>query len=175
MTTFDYQQVRKFADGLNAELDQCENGEGIQCFSLDSTLIFCADRCYEFSKELRQWGRGVFSGQVAFDPDAEQLWKAELLRLYTRAAALLATAKQAEDMCFVLDGQQKLGAALFRLAQFIHPWVTPKLAVAPSARQVLGDDFVDEVKRQIASLPSLPADWMPVEARQAKRFKKLKA
>lgn len=174
MTTFDFNQVREFADGINARLDECENGEGMQCYSLDATMTFCAERCCEFAVELRKWGRGVFSGKVAFDEVAEQLWKAELLRLYRRGLSLFEQGRQAEDVCFVLEGQSKLAVSLFTLHKLLSPWVTPKLAVGPSPRQgYLGDRFFNEAKEQLSTLPPLPSEWKPVDPSQMVRLRKL--
>ena len=167
MTTFDFNQVRAFADRLNAQLDQCQNGEGIACISIDATLKFCADRCCQFLQELRKWGRGVFSGQVAFDAAAEQLWKAELARLISRASDLLALGKQAEEMCYVLDGQNNLAAALLRMKQLLDTWVTPKLSISPSARNRPTVEFINEAREEISKLEPLPSNWAPIDARQA--------
>src|SRR5271155_4172990 len=127
MTTFEFTQVKEIADDLNAKLDQCENGEGNQCYTIDTTLNYCADRCCEFADAVRKWGREVFAGHVVFDSEAEQQWKTELLRLYNRAVKLVALGTQAETECFVLGGKQKLQAALWNLNQLIAGWITPKL------------------------------------------------
>ncbi|HEX4793707.1 MAG TPA: hypothetical protein VH370_07950 [Humisphaera sp.] len=174
MTTFDFNQVRDFAAGVNAELDQCENGEGAQCRTIDATLSYCAERCGKFIEEVRKWGRDVFAGRVAFDPAAEQLWKAELSQLYLRAINLLTLGNQAEQSCFVLDGKRKLESSLWNVHQLLDGWVTPKLSVGPSARQKVV--FTDADRRRIESLPSLPADWTPDDPHQAaqlRRFKEL--
>lgn len=38
MTTFDLADVRRFTADLDARLDQCDNGEGMECTNFDGTL-----------------------------------------------------------------------------------------------------------------------------------------
>jgi len=173
MTTFDVNQVKDFADTLNAELDQCENGEGLQCHTIDSSLSYCAERCCRFTDAVRRWGRDVFAGKIAFDAAVEQLWKAELSQLYNRALKLHAIGTQFEAECFVFDGKRKLEASLWNLHQLVAGgWVTPKLSVGPSARQQLAFDAVD--RQVLESLPPLPADWIPSDPGQAAQLRRVR-
>jgi hypothetical protein len=157
MTTFDSQQVRNLAADLNAQLDRCDNREGIECYKVDVALDEYAQCCCRFAEALRQWGRDVFAGRVAFDPNAEQLWKAELLQLCSRAMTMLSLGRQAESICFELEGQTKLKAALWSLSRLHAGWVTPALAVGPSARtDPFSDDALGNFARErIASLVPL--------------------
>jgi hypothetical protein len=177
MTTFDVAEVRDFAADLGARMDRCDNGEGMQCANLDGALRHYALLCHEFSENVRRWGREVFAGRVAFDPEVEPVWRTEAVRLYARAMALCAAGQQAgtEGMCYVLDGQAALGAALWELYPLAYRWVTPELAVGPSARQGLPLEpaAAEEVRRRIASLPPLPADWQPDNERLQKWLRKL--
>ncbi len=169
MTTFDFNQVREFAANVNAKLDECENGEGLQCGLIDATLSCCAQQCCKFADGLRQWARDVFSGRVAYDTAAEHLWRAELDKLYDRAVNLLGVSVQAEASCYVLEGQRDLQSSLWNLSQLRTAWVSPKLSVGPSARQAFPADpaSLNAFREKIASLPPLPPDWKPHDPRQA--------
>jgi hypothetical protein len=177
MTTFDLAEVRSFATDLEARMNRCDNGEGLECSNLDDTLRHYATLCCEFREHVRQWGRAVFAGRAAFDPKVEEIWLDEGVRLYSRAVDMLSYGEQAEDgPCFVLDGNAALRSALLGLYQLLKGWVTPKLAVGPSARRglVLSPDTAAEVRRRIDALPPLSATWQPANARQQRQFKKLR-
>ena len=74
MTTFDLAEVRNFTADLDARMNQCDNGEGMQCANLDGTLHYYAVLCCSFCVQVRHWGRAIFYGQAAFDPEVEKLW-----------------------------------------------------------------------------------------------------
>lgn len=176
MTAFDLAEVRSFAADLDARMNRCDNGEGMECASLDDALRHYAALCCEFRESVRQWGRAVFAGRVAFDPEVERVWLDEGVRLYSRAVETLAYGQQAEGPCYTLDGQAVLQSALWDMYQLIRKWVTPKLAVGPSARQGLPliPAVSEEVRRRIDALPPLPADWQPSDPRQQSQLKRLR-
>jgi len=176
LTTFDLAEVRGFAADLDVRMDRCDNGEGLACANLDGTLRHYAEVCCEFCQQARQWGRAIFVGQVAFDPEVERIWLDKGILLYRRAAELWACGQQKAGDCFVLEGGAALGSALWRLERLLAGWVTPKLAAAPLARQgvALTPAAAEEVRKRIHALPPLPADWQPIDPRQQARFKKLR-
>src|SRR2546423_11250661 len=134
--TFDLGDVRRFTADLDARMDRCDNGEGMECANLDGTLRHYAVLCCEFCEHCRQWGRAIFAGQSAFDPEVERLWIDEGVRLYGRAQELWTYGQQmAQEKCFVLESGAVLGSALRWLEHLLFAWVTPKLAVAPLARR----------------------------------------
>jgi hypothetical protein len=175
MTTFDLAEVRRFAADLDARMERCDNGEGMECANLDDTLRHYAHLCCEFCDQVRQWGRAVFAGQVAFDPAVEQIWLDEGVRLHHRAIELWAYGREKEGVCFVLEGGAALGSALRYLEQLLFHWVTPKRAVAPLSRQGLASTPAakEEIRKRIEALPPLPADWQPADPRQRVRFRQL--
>lgn len=172
MTTFDLAEVRNFAADLDARMERCDNGEGMECSNLDDTLRHHATLCCELLEGVRRWGRSVFSGRVAFDPEVERVWLEEGGRLYRRAYQMWAEGQKAEVPCGVLDGQTILHSALWNLSQLLSNWETPKLAVGPSARQglPLAPSAAEEARRRIASLPALPANWQPTDPRLKRQF-----
>lgn len=175
MMTFDLAEVRGFAADLDARMYRCDNGEGLECASLNDALRHYATLCCEFRENVREWGRTVFAGRATFDPEVERVWQDEGMRLYYRAVELLAYGRMAEVPCYTLDGQAILQSALWDLNQLLSKWVTPKLAVGPSARQglVLPPAVLEEVRLRIEALPPLPANWQPSDPRQQKQFKRL--
>jgi hypothetical protein len=176
MTTFDLAEVRGFAADLEARMDKCDNGEGLYCANLDGTLKQYAILCCEFCDHCRKWGRAIFRGQVAFDPEVERLWLDEGIQLYRRASGIWMYGQALEGECFVLEAGAALGSALWHLGTLIDGWVTPKLAAAPLARQgvVTISTGGNEVQKRINSLPPLPADWQPIDPHQRTRLKKLR-
>lgn len=174
--TFELADVRDFAADLNARMDRCDNGEGMECSSLDATLRHYAALCCEYLDKVRQWGREVFAGRVAFDTEVERVWRDEGNQLYGRATEILLYGQTAEVECFTLDGQDALQSALWELYHLLDGWVTPKLAIGPSARQglALDPEAAEEALRRLESLPPLPNGWQPDDARQRWRYRKLR-
>lgn len=171
MITCDYDQVKEKVDSLESKLDACEDGEAQYCYNLDNTLACSADHCFKLVEDIRQWSNDVFSGRVIFDPAAEKLWKASLENFYQRGTRLLSNGYAASDEhgCDALNGANKLRIALFEMQQLMHPWITPTLAVGPSARQAYPPDpaRLEEGRKKLASLSPLPSDWKPYNKQQA--------
>jgi hypothetical protein len=126
MTTFDLAEVRNFTANLRAQMDRCDNGEGMMCAILDAALKHYAKECCTFWDAVRRWGREVFAGRVSFDPNVEQLWLAEGYQLYNRAKGMATHGQRAELPCYSLDGQALLRSALWDLYRLLTGWVTPK-------------------------------------------------
>ena len=175
MTTFDLADVRRFTADLDARMDQCDNGEGMECANLDGTLRQYAVLCCEFCERVRQWGRAIFYGQASFDPEVEKLWLDEGIELYRRASDLWAYGQEMQGECFVLQNGAALGSALWRLERLLSAWVTPKPAIAPLARHgvALTPATKEEVQKRVDALPPLPANWQPTDPRRRTLFKKL--
>lgn len=175
MTTFDLADVRRFTAELDARMSQCDNGEGMECANIDGTLRHYAELCCEFCQRVRQWGRAIFYGQAAFDPEVEKLWLDEGVELHRRASGLWSHGQELQGECFVLENGAALGSALWRLERLLSSWVTPQPAVAPLARHglALAEDAEGEARKRVAALPSLPADWQPMDPRRRLLFNKL--
>jgi hypothetical protein len=175
MVTAELQELHRFTAELIAKLDACDNGEGMECATLDQSLHSYADTCCRFYERLRRWGGDVFSGAVPFDSEVELSWITEAHKLYSRAFAMCSLSQKAEGPCYTLEGQRALQAVLWQLHRLLTGWVTPKLSVGPSARNPLSKSGVDlaEVARRVAALPPLPADWEPEEPTQKAIFRKM--
>ena len=132
MTTFDLADVRRFTADLDARMDQCDDGEGMECANLDGTLWHYAALCCEFCERVRQWGRAIFYGQAAFDPEVEKLWLDEGMELFRRASGLWAYGQEMKGECFVLQNGAALGSSLWRLERLLSAWVTPKRTSRPA-------------------------------------------
>lgn len=175
MMAFDLADVRRFADDFDARMNRCDNDEGMECANLDGVLRQYAVLCCEFHERVSQWGRAIFYGQAAFDPEVEKLWLEQGTALYRRASGLWAYGREMQGECFVLQNGAALGSALWRLERLLSDWVTPKLAIAPLARHgvALTPGGKEEVQERVDALPPLPGDWQPTESRRRTLFKKL--
>ena len=89
MTRFDLAGVHEFTVGIGTRMDQCDDGEGAECATLDNALRRYAKLCCEFIEGVRGWGDAVFSGRAKFDPEVERVWRDEGQRLQARAMELL--------------------------------------------------------------------------------------
>ena len=177
MTSFDLAEVRKFTANLTLRMKQCENGEGIECATLEDSLRHHARLCCELRDRIRDWGRSVFTGKVAFDPEVQRVWLDEGFELYYRAKESLIYGEIAEVPCYVLEGKSILQSALWELGLLLENWVSPSLSVSPSARQGLAvnPEVLQEARTRVSNLPLLPPDWRPSDARQQGQLRRLKS
>jgi hypothetical protein len=169
MKTFDYEQVRAVLSPLKAKLQDCAHGEGNRCETLDNHLDCCARICTEVYTAVVAWAQDVFAGRVAFDPEAETLWRAEVTQIYAQAKRAWRAGKRAEVPCWDLPGQSRLEAVLWHLNDLLDGWVTPKLAASPSARVTVRPDDAESatVRRQLAELPPPDGKRYRILARRA--------
>lgn len=175
MQTFDLAEVHSFAAGLDARIQQCDDGEGRECANIDDSLRNYAVLCHEFCERVRQWGRAIFSGEAASDPEVERFWFDQGVSLYRRATALWEYGQKSQGECFVLEGGAMLGSALWRLGLLLNGWVTPKKAVAPLARlgTARNPQEAIEIQKRIGALAPLPTDWQPSDPLQQARLRKM--
>lgn len=175
MTTFDAQQVDEYASAVNAELDRCDHGEGSECATLEAFLSKYAGACCEFVTRIQAWADDVFAGRVAYNEQAEQSWRLELTKLRNRARSLADYAHQAEVKCHSLDEEKRLDISIHVMDWFLDHWVTPKLAVGPSARRKLRPEVIEAARQRVASLKPLPSDWRPYNEGQRKMYDMLRS
>jgi hypothetical protein len=147
----------------------------MECASLDDTMRYYAGLCHELREKVRQWGREVFAGRVAFDPEVEKVWLDEIFRIYGTSVEAMAYGRAAEEECFILEGAQALRAALWDLECLLQNWRSPTLSVSPSARLglPLQPTAALAARRRIESLPPLPANWQPIDSGQNSKYLKL--
>lgn len=176
MQTFDLAEVRAFTTNLDARMDECDNGEGMECANIDGTLRNYAVLCWEFCEKVREWGLAVFHAQASYDPEVDKLWYTEGISLFRRASDLWAWGQEMEGDCFVLENGAALGSTLWQLERLLTWWVAPKPAAAPLARHgiALSPEAKEAMQQRIDELPLLPADWQPSDPRQRSRYKKLR-
>jgi hypothetical protein len=173
MTRFDLAEVRDFTAGIGTRIDRCLAGAGTECAPMDAALRHFADLCREFCDQVRRWGDAVFSGRVEFDPEVERILKEEGWRLHSRVTEARDRAETNGMRHDSLSGQNALQAAFSELDRLLNRWVTPKLAVGPSATRwkYPHQAATEEEIRQVAALPPLPADWEPIDPDQRERFR----
>lgn len=173
--TFDLAEVRRFTDEIDVRLDQCDNGEGMECTNLDGTLQQYAILCRDFTEQVREWRRAIFYGQAAFDPEVENLWLSQGFELLRRASELWDHGQDRADDCFVLENGAPLGATLWKLERLLRSWTVPERAVSPAARHgiTMPPEQLSEAHDRLAALPALPANWLPADPRLQKLYRKL--
>ncbi len=144
MITFDLAEVSNFTADIDARMDR----------TLDGTLRHYAELCHEFRDGIRRWGRAVFSGRVEFNPDVERVWLKDGRRLYSRAKDIYASGLKSTGPRESLENLAALETALGDLDRLLTGWVTPRLAVGPSARRRLKPDqaATEEELQRVASL-----------------------
>lgn len=176
MTRYDLSEFRAFAADLKHRMDDCDNGEGMECSSLDGSLLHYAEWCDEFREHVCEWGMGIFAGRVSFDPEVERILREEGHQLFGRASEWLSSGKEGEGECFTLEAITVLEPAVMKLGQLLRGWITPQLSVSPSARNAdsLTPEMIAEAQAKVSSLPPLPENWQPTDERQRQRYKKLR-
>ena len=173
--TLDLPAVRRFSDGLNERLRQCDNGEGTVCSNLEESISYYVALCDELRGYVNEWARAVFTGRVAFDPEVEALLKKAAQALLGRAKQVAARGRATEGECFEL---QNLDALHYRIADFdylLENWVSPRLSAGPAPRVKLPDAAEQQIIERLEKLPALPSNWRPTNPEQLTFFQKKKA
>lgn len=154
--SFDVEDVCKLTTEMTLRLDACDNGVATECAGLDQSLWQYARACCDFVAHVRKWAQDVFSGKVAFDPQVEGEWLDGGRRLYHRALTMWERTAKAGVPSYALPEHRAFDASLRQLQRILTAWVSPKLSVAPSARNPLPPEIVAEAQRHVAQLPLLP-------------------
>jgi len=141
----DLAAVRRFTDELDENIRRCDNGEGTVCSNLEQTIGHYAGLCNSLRGYIDQWARAIFSGQIAFDQDIEDLFKKEAKHLLHRAKQIAMIGRKMQEQCFALEGLHPLNDAVLDLDYLLENWVRPRRAVSPAPRgqeQVAGTVFL---------------------------------
>lgn len=174
MMTYDVDGIQQFTANLSAKIAGCENGEGMECATLDAALSRHADICCEFVTAVREWAHDVFTGKIPFDPEAERVWREQGEKLYYSLLEWVELGKAAEAPCYQLDGGSVILWPVSDLAQILKNWVSPRLAVSPAARHLPGVEEIEGARNRLETLPALPAEWRPENRQQAAMFRRLR-
>jgi len=172
LATFDLSAVSRFAAELKERQRRCETGEGMICSNLDESVKCHADLCHDLLFALKQWANAVFKGQVAFDPQVEAEFQAQVRDLLPYAKRVAAEGREKNWMCFELQGLNKLHYLIAELDYLQEHWVSPRLAVAPSPRISVPDAAERQITERLAKLPPLPRDWRPSDPEQMAWYQK---
>jgi hypothetical protein len=174
-TTIDLPAVRRFTDDLKERQRRCEIGEGTICTNLEDTINHYVQLCTELREFIQQWARAIFTGQIKFDPAAEDLLKTDVAQLLQRAEQVAAQGRAMNGYCFILEA---LNALHWHIADFdylLRNWVSPRLAVSPTPRIKLSDAAQRQIAERLNELSALPTDWRPSDPRQLGIFQQQRA
>ncbi len=158
MTTFDLAQIQEFVASLDARMGPALNGVRASQAALDAALATHAALCHEFTEKLREWKRAVFTGRIEFDPEVETVIRAEGARLAARAEDLYDRGAERE----AIDPDPFAPRPpIARMNKLLTDWLRPQLAVGPGPRSWmhLTPEMIEVMRRQVAALPPLPADF----------------
>jgi len=166
------EDILDFTASLNLQLDRCDNGEGMECSSMDASLERYANCCCEMTQQVKRWGRDVFAGRIPYEQAADDAWFHASVTLNNRAVELHDRAQGMEIPCYDFSGLNKLRAALYGLYPLLDGWVSPRRSVGPSARQATKSAGMETVQKRITELRPLPKGWVPADVRQLSVFRK---
>ncbi len=172
LATLDLAAVRRFTADLSERHRRCDNGEGMECSTLESSIDLYVRLCEELQRGVERWALAIFSGEVPLDPAVETLLKHETRLLIGRAKRVAERGRTFEGPCYHLAGLNRLFRQIQVLEALLSPWVTPQLAVGPAPRTTIPDETERVIKERLAKLQPLPADWRPADPEQAAFFRK---
>jgi hypothetical protein len=168
MTTFSLDCVKEFVASLDERMSLSRDEErtwaapevaperrGRPC---DAPFERHASLCREFLEHVRRWGRDVFAGREPFDPAVEAVWREEGSRLldHARAMGLQDFDEATQRSHGAPAGPDAAISAVLDLERLLERWVSPRLAVGPSARGglVLDPTADAEARRRLEALPT---------------------
>ena len=169
--------VPAFAADLRSRVEQCDNGEGNFCSTLDATLAYYAQLCCELNSVVLHWKDGVFTGHLAMNVADDAALHDVTEWLFLRVSQLTGYSSRQLEKCYQFDNLESLQLGAGRLRELLEPkWRTPKLSTAPGPRNraELSDEDRQDAQGRLADLPPLPADWQPSDRQQQQMYRKLK-
>lgn len=172
LATLDLAAVRRFTADLNERLRRCDNGEGVECSTLENSINRYVQLCEELQRGVERWAQAVFSGEVLLDPAVETLLKHEIRLLIGRAKRVAERGRIFEGPCYYFVELNQLYRHIQELEALLSHWVTPQLAVGPAPRTKIPDETERLIKERLAKLQPLPSDWRPTDPEQAACFRK---
>jgi hypothetical protein len=149
--TFDIPAVRRFSDDLNEKARSCDNGEGMSCSNLDGKIKHYNGLCVQLREYVNQWARAIFTGQIAFDEQIENLLKQEIRQLLPRANLVAARGRALEKECST-QGLNDLKDHILDFHYLLENWVSPHLSVSPAPRIVLPEDLNQKIRERLKNM-----------------------
>lgn len=172
LATLDLAAVRRFTANLNERLRRCDNGEGMECSTLENSINHYVQLCEELQRGVERWAHAVFSGEVSLDPAVETLLKHETQHLIARAKRVAERGHTFEGPCYYFGELDRLYRRIRELEVLLAHWVTPQQAVGPTPRTKILDETERLIKERLAKLQPLPSDWRPADPEQVAFFRK---
>ncbi len=114
----------------------------------------------------------VFTGQIEFDPNAENLLKTESKHLLNRAKQIAALGRAMNWQCFELQELNWLHYFVADFGYLLENWVSPKLSVSPSPRVKISGTAEKQIVERVGKLSPLPSDWRPIDQEQLTMFQR---
>ena len=143
--------VRRFNDELNEQAHTCDNGEGMMCRNLDGKIEHYIGLCVQLREYVNQWARAVFTGQVPFDAQVENLLIEEIKQLLPRANLVAARGRALQHECFP-QGLDKLKDQILDFHYILENWVSPQLSVSPAPRIVLPEALNAKIRERLKEI-----------------------
>ena len=100
--------VRGSFTELEDQIRRCENGEGMVCSDLDDRIDHYVKLCANLREYINRWARAVFTGQLGFDQETEDIFKRQIRLLLHHSFQVAAHGRQMDGLCYVLQGLNQL-------------------------------------------------------------------
>jgi len=128
---------------------------GMVCANLDQSINHYVELCRELRTYINQWARAIFTGQVTFDQEVENLLKEESRRNMHRAKQVAALGRAMDGECYVLQGLNPLHRHIADFDYLLENWVSPRLAVSPAPRVKLSHAAEKQIAERSGKLSPL--------------------
>lgn len=172
LATLDFVGVRRFTDDMNANLLRCDNGEGMECNTLEKSIETYVRLCKTLRECVNRWAMAVFAGDVAFDARVGELLRDETKALLARAGKVAERGRTLEGPCYFFEGLNALHRHMQDLQDLLREWVSPRLAVGPAPRVKIPEETRRLIAERLLELQPLPSDWTPTDPEQLAFFRK---
>lgn len=156
--TLDLSAVRHFADSLDEQMRECDNGEGMVCSTLDQSINHYAGLCQALREYINGWARAIFTGQAAPNAEVETLLKTQAQQLLRRAKKVAAQGRAMDRYCWVLQGLNTLHCHIADFDYLLENWVSPQPAVRPAPRVKVPSEAGQQIAEHLAKLQPMAAD-----------------
>lgn len=168
LTTFDIDEVRRFAQEVETERNECDSSDF--CSDLDQHITCLSRACSRWQEAVTDWAQAVFRGEIEFDSKVEEVLKAELLSAANRSRHHVKHGREVKNQCHDLEMLDYLDAVVQWFDYLLKNWVSPQRSVMPAPRVKIPEPTLSEIEKSTRGLPPLPPDWRPKNMRQLRMF-----
>ena len=132
--SFETDSLKQFAHEIRQAGDECINGEGNACATVEVRINSSLDFCSRVDATIRAWAMAIFYHELAYDQEAETLLLGLAHEAVGRGKVAIQIGTETETGCYEYTNLPILVQVEQKLWRMLNEWVKPGPAIAPGPR-----------------------------------------